>query len=55
MAKTPKPKKPAKKSKAAKKAKKVIALFPEAAFGPACSYYQWEAAGNPVHGVRAEQ
>ena len=35
MAKTPKPKKPAKKSKAVKKAKKVIALFPEAAFGPA--------------------
>ena len=35
MAKTPKLKKPAKKSKAAKKAKKVIALFPEAAFGPA--------------------
>lgn len=26
----------------------------EAGFGPACSYYQWEAAGNPVHGVRAQ-
>lgn len=27
----------------------------EAAYGPACSYYQWEAAGNPVHGVRAQE
>ena len=35
MAKTPKLKKPAKKPIAGKKAKKVIALFPEAAFGPA--------------------
>lgn len=26
----------------------------EPAFGPACSYYQWEAAGRPVHGVRAQ-
>jgi len=26
----------------------------EAGYGPACSYYQWEAAGNPVHGVRAQ-
>lgn len=26
----------------------------EPAMGPACSFYQWEAAGNPVHGVRAE-
>ncbi len=26
----------------------------EPAMGPACSYYQWEAAGNPVHGFRAE-
>jgi hypothetical protein len=26
----------------------------EPAMGPACSYYQWEAAGHPVHGVRAE-
>jgi hypothetical protein len=25
----------------------------EPSFGPACSYYQWEAAGHPVHGVRA--
>lgn len=24
----------------------------EPAFGPACSFYQWEAAGHPVHGVR---
>ena len=24
----------------------------EPAFGPACSYYQWEAAGHPVHAVR---
>jgi len=24
----------------------------EPAMGPACSYYQWDAAGNPVHGVR---
>ena len=26
----------------------------EPAMGPACSYYQWEAAGNPVHGVRKD-
>jgi hypothetical protein len=26
----------------------------EATMGPACSYYQWEAAGYPVHGVRAQ-
>jgi len=26
----------------------------EPAFGPACSYYQWEAAGNPVHAVRGD-
>jgi hypothetical protein len=25
----------------------------EAAFGPSASYYAWEAAGGPVHGVRA--
>lgn len=25
----------------------------EASFGPACSYYQWEAAGRPVHAVRS--
>lgn len=24
------------------------------AFGPSASYYAWEAAGGPVHGVRAE-
>jgi hypothetical protein len=24
----------------------------EVSMGPACSYYQWDAAGNPVHGVR---
>jgi hypothetical protein len=24
----------------------------EKSMGPACSYYQWDAAGNPVHGVR---
>ena len=35
MAKTPKLKKPAKTPLTRKKAKKVIALFPEAAFGPA--------------------
>ena len=23
-------------------------------FGPGASYYAWEAAGGPVHGVRAE-
>ena len=23
-------------------------------FGPSASYYAWEAAGGPVHGVRAE-
>ena len=22
--------------------------------GPACSYYQWEAAGHPVHAVRSD-
>ena len=26
----------------------------EASYGPACSYYQWEAAGRPVHAVRAK-
>lgn len=26
----------------------------EPAFGPATSYYQWEAAGNPVHAVRRD-
>ena len=25
----------------------------EASFGPSASYYAWEAAGGPVHGVRA--
>ena len=25
----------------------------EASFGPNASYYAWEAAGGPVHGVRA--
>ena len=25
----------------------------EPAMGPACSYYQWEAAGHPVHAVRS--
>jgi hypothetical protein len=25
----------------------------EPAFGPSASYYAWEAAGRPVHGVRA--
>jgi hypothetical protein len=24
----------------------------ESAFGPSASYYAWEAAGRPVHGVR---
>jgi hypothetical protein len=26
----------------------------EPAFGPSASYYAWEAAGRPVHGIRAE-
>lgn len=26
----------------------------ERAFGPACSYYAWEAAGHPVHAVGAD-
>ena len=26
----------------------------ETAFGPSASYYAWEAAGRPVHGIRAE-
>jgi hypothetical protein len=26
----------------------------EPSFGPACSYYLWEAAGNPVHAVGAD-
>ena len=25
----------------------------EPSMGPPCSYYRWEAAGNPVHAVRA--
>jgi hypothetical protein len=24
----------------------------ESAFGPSASYYSWEAAGRPVHGIR---
>jgi hypothetical protein len=27
----------------------------EPGLGPACSYYQWEAAGRPVHAVRARE
>ena len=26
----------------------------ELSFGPSASYYAWEAAGGPVHGVRAQ-
>lgn len=26
----------------------------EPAFGPSASYYAWEAAGRPVHGIRPE-
>ncbi len=26
----------------------------ESSFGPSASYYAWEAAGRPVHGIRAE-
>ncbi len=26
----------------------------ERAFGPACSFYMWEAAGHPVHAVKAQ-
>jgi hypothetical protein len=26
----------------------------EPAFGPSASYYAWEAAGRPVHGIRAQ-
>jgi hypothetical protein len=26
----------------------------ERSFGPSASYYAWEAAGGPVHGVRAQ-
>ena len=26
----------------------------EPSFGPSASYYAWEAAGRPVHGIRAE-
>ena len=26
----------------------------ERSFGPSASYYAWEAAGQPVHGIRAE-
>jgi hypothetical protein len=26
----------------------------ERAFGPSASYYAWEAAGRPVHGIRDE-
>lgn len=32
---------------------KVITYEPS--MGPACSFYQWEAAGHPVHGVRAAE
>ena len=27
----------------------------ERSFGPSASYYAWEAAGRPVHGVRGER
>ncbi len=27
----------------------------EPAFGPSASYYAWEAAGRPVHGIRGKQ
>ena len=30
-----------------------IVVF-EPAFGPSASYYAWEAAGRPVHGVRGK-
>lgn len=30
---------------------KVVAYEPS--FGPSASYYAWEAAGRPVHGIRA--
>jgi hypothetical protein len=26
----------------------------QASFGPSASYYAWEAAGRPVHGVRGK-
>jgi hypothetical protein len=26
----------------------------ESAFGPSASYYAWEAAGRPVHGIRED-
>jgi len=26
----------------------------EPSFGPSASYYAWEAAGRPVHGIRRE-
>jgi hypothetical protein len=26
----------------------------ESSFGPSASYYAWEAAGRPVHGIRAQ-
>jgi hypothetical protein len=31
---------------------RVVEYRPE--FGPSASYYAWEAAGRPVHGIRAE-
>jgi hypothetical protein len=31
---------------------RVVSYEPE--FGPSASYYAWEAAGRPVHGIRAE-
>ena len=31
---------------------KIVAY--ESSFGPSASYYAWEAAGRPVHGIRAE-
>jgi hypothetical protein len=26
----------------------------EPSFGPSASYYAWEAAGRPVHGIKTE-
>jgi hypothetical protein len=31
---------------------RVVEYRPE--YGPSASYYAWEAAGRPVHGIRAE-
>jgi hypothetical protein len=42
----------AERAKVVKRNPRVVDYRPE--FGPSVSYYAWEAAGRPVHGVRGQ-